>query len=46
VTSPLAEPTTSGRKGFAAGIPRGARLDERHFAGRHRIIAAVLAASG
>jgi methyl-accepting chemotaxis protein len=44
VTFPLAEPTTSGRNGFGAGIPRGARLDERHFAGRHRIIAAVLAA--
>ena len=43
MTSPLAEPTTSGRTGFWAGIPRGARLDERHFASRHRIIAAVLA---
>ncbi len=43
MTTPLAAPTTSGRTGFWAGVPRGARLDERHFAGRHRIISAVLA---
>jgi len=36
--------TTSRPAGFWAGIPRGARLDERSFRSRHRIISAVLAA--
>ena len=35
--------TTSRPTGFWAGIPRGARLDERSFLSRHRIISAVLA---
>ncbi|SOE02432.1 methyl-accepting chemotaxis protein [Blastococcus haudaquaticus] len=40
-TSPAA--TTSSRpSGFLGSIPRGARLDERSFLGRHRIISAVL----
>ncbi|MET0765442.1 MAG: methyl-accepting chemotaxis protein [Blastococcus sp.] len=34
---------TSRPAGFWAGIPRGARLDERSFVTRHRIISAVLA---
>jgi hypothetical protein len=38
-----AGPTPSPPTGFWAGIPRGARLDERSFVGRHRIISAVLA---
>ncbi len=42
MTSP-AQPTSSSRAGFWAGIPRGARLDEEHFVIRHRIISAVLA---
>ncbi|SOC46384.1 methyl-accepting chemotaxis protein [Blastococcus aggregatus] len=44
MTTTPAEPTTSERGGFRAGIPRGARLDERHFVSRHRIISGVLAA--
>jgi hypothetical protein len=41
-TTPLVT-TTSRPSGFWAGIPRGARLDERSFVRRHRIISAVLA---
>jgi methyl-accepting chemotaxis protein len=37
---PPSEPTASG---FWAGVPRGARLDEAAFRGRHRILSAILA---
>lgn len=41
-TTPV-ETTTSRPTGFWASIPRGARLDDRSFRSRHRIISAVLA---
>src|SRR3954447_18524500 len=37
---PAAQPET----GFWAALPRGARLDEDNFTGRHRIVSGVLAA--
>jgi uncharacterized protein YoxC len=42
-TTTSAGPTTSRPTGFWARIPRGARLDERSFVSRHRIISGVLA---
>ncbi|WP_040337059.1 methyl-accepting chemotaxis protein [Candidatus Blastococcus massiliensis] len=43
MTTSLAAPTDRGRTGFWAAIPRGARLDERAFLPRHRVISGVLA---
>jgi methyl-accepting chemotaxis protein len=43
VITTAVETTTSRPSAFLAGIPRGARLDERSFLSRHRIISAVLA---
>ena len=43
VTTTQARPDDASASGFWNAIPRGARLDERSFLTRHRIISAVLA---